>query len=55
MDGDRSVELVRVPCLACGNRNRKARRACRECDGTGHVEKYVPAAAPAPVEDPDAR
>ena len=37
-----NVMLVEVDCYECGNRNRKARRACSTCKGSGKVEKYVP-------------
>jgi hypothetical protein len=39
-----SVELVRVPCLGCGNRNRRARRACPVCEGAGYLLKHIPTA-----------
>jgi len=36
-----NTEFVRVDCPACGNVNRKARRACLFCDGTGNVRKSI--------------
>lgn len=39
-----NTEFVRVDCPACGNVNRKARRACKFCDGSGNVRKSIKAA-----------
>jgi hypothetical protein len=36
------TEVRRVPCPSCGNRNRRARRACKMCGRSGWVTKSVP-------------
>lgn len=38
---DGLVEVV-VACPLCLNLNRKARRACKNCNHTGKVKKIVP-------------
>lgn len=35
-------EYIMVACPACGSTNRKARRACRYCEGAAGVMKRVP-------------
>lgn len=42
MQRDEIIE-VDVVCPECGNVNRAARRACRNCGRTGFVKKSVPA------------
>lgn len=36
------TEVVRATCPECRNLNRRARRACRTCGGSGLVTKRVP-------------
>lgn len=36
------LEWITIDCPACRNVNRKARRACGFCDGTGTAKKRVP-------------
>ena len=50
-----NVMLVEVECYECGNRNRKARRACSTCKGSGKVEKYVPFAKSHEYDGPPER
>jgi uncharacterized OB-fold protein len=37
------IVWVEVNCPACGNVNRAARRACRDCGHTGRMRKTMPA------------
>lgn len=40
----KKYEYVLVECPACGNVNRKARRACGFCEGAGTLKKSMKAA-----------
>ncbi len=46
-----SGQRIEVVCPYCGNLNRQARRACRDCNHTGKVSKtlWAPDEAAEPV------
>lgn len=52
MQRDEIVE-VDVVCPECGNMNRAARRACRNCGRTGFVKKNMPVSQVVTPADPN--